>query len=1015
MKRQPLHLFWHRIIGMIGLAMLLQLPVSAQSVRRLIAQSQVALEQWKLETAESTALAAVARSRHRPSWALHADALMQLGAVYSASGYFSKADSLLRQSLLLDSLRDDTSNLRYGNRHFTYAHHLLQYGYLGAGHKHLLSALRLDSLYGTSDQALGPILFLDLAYLHEYFLDNSMASHYRRIAEERCVFAKEPQGAAAYSIQQQSAAALHKAGASQDALEKLLAYIQSDSVGQMSSHPNHALSLSLIGTFYLGTGDLQMAESYTLQSLELAKQFYPAPSIKVAEIKAKYAAILFAQGRLQEAESLLLEAQTTVESVAGKFCSQNSLIEFLLGNNAAGQGDYISAIPHYEASIAALEAQHLPPTYHLAYANELLFNCYQSLGMVEQAAAKAEEIVHMAESLPSKSHQFDRNNLAVAYQCLNRYADAEAVLRQQLLIDSINGNTGPNHLLTLYNLVSNLQFQSKYQAAQAFLPALLNGTQRLLMSYRTLLGEQENRSIWNDHAITLMLGNSVIFQGGDSLAALADLGFSATVFQKSYLLRSLRALREAIRMTPDPALQQDWMAYLQKNAAFVQGQALSGGDRDSLLTPNPVQEERTLLRKLKPFADFRNALFVSADSIRAKIGPQEAVIEFVLYNKAPIEAQQPDFYYGAYVILKNSPEVQMVEVCRHADLQQLLQTTVSSPLSLYASPSRGVKPVSPARNTPLQPLYALVWAPLTHLLDSVERIYYAPDGLLHQIAFDALPLPDRTRLNKRYELFRLTNTGALVQGRQQFSASMVQSVDLYADMVVVPEARDSVASQLFSPLPHTRNEAEKIAVLLKGQGKNARLHLGEAGTESKFYTNTSASNPDILHFATHGISSVNDSLNLKTELIDHLRVVGADGDPLSVCGLLLHAEPQAATLAQEPGWQCDGFLNGGEISRLDFKATRLVILSACQTGVGEIQGAEGIYGLQRAFFIAGVDYVIASLWKVPDLETAEFMTCFYRIFLEGAELHAAFRQTQKEMDKRYPEHPEKWAAFILME
>jgi CHAT domain-containing protein len=129
--------------------------------------------------------------------------------------------------------------------------------------------------------------------------------------------------------------------------------------------------------------------------------------------------------------------------------------------------------------------------------------------------------------------------------------------------------------------------------------------------------------------------------------------------------------------------------------------------------------------------------------------------------------------------------------------------------------------------------------------------------------------------------------------------------------------------------------------------------------------------------------------------------------------LLFHPESDTGVTVQ--GHRCDGYLAGSEIARLDLHRSRLVVLSACQTGIGEIQGAEGIYGLQRAFFIAGADFVIASLWKVPDVETAEFMGCFYRFFLGGAELHAAYRQTLAEMDRRYPDQPEKWAAFVLME
>ena len=95
--------------------------------------------------------------------------------------------------------------------------------------------------------------------------------------------------------------------------------------------------------------------------------------------------------------------------------------------------------------------------------------------------------------------------------------------------------------------------------------------------------------------------------------------------------------------------------------------------------------------------------------------------------------------------------------------------------------------------------------------------------------------------------------------------------------------------------------------------------------------------------------------------------------------------------------------------------TELVVLSACETGLGDIQGNEGVYGLQRAFKIAGAKHLIMSLWDVPDAETAEFMTHFYKEWLGGKDIHAAFRHTQQVMQEAYPNVPFLWAGFVLVE
>ena len=103
-----------------------------------------------------------------------------------------------------------------------------------------------------------------------------------------------------------------------------------------------------------------------------------------------------------------------------------------------------------------------------------------------------------------------------------------------------------------------------------------------------------------------------------------------------------------------------------------------------------------------------------------------------------------------------------------------------------------------------------------------------------------------------------------------------------------------------------------------------------------------------------------------------------------------------------------------EASNVTLNNTQLVVLSACETGLGEIQGSEGVFGLQRAFKAAGAEYLIMSLWKVPDTETAEFMENFYSNRLEGISIEEAFRQTQQYMKNKYTDDPYKWAAFVLV-
>ena len=114
-----------------------------------------------------------------------------------------------------------------------------------------------------------------------------------------------------------------------------------------------------------------------------------------------------------------------------------------------------------------------------------------------------------------------------------------------------------------------------------------------------------------------------------------------------------------------------------------------------------------------------------------------------------------------------------------------------------------------------------------------------------------------------------------------------------------------------------------------------------------------------------------------------------------------------------PDGMDDGILTAYEVSMLDLSNTKLVVLSACETGLGDIKGSEGVYGLQRAFKMAGVKYILMTLWEIRDEVTAEFMKVFYQQWLKGKDIHEAFKFAQDEMRKKYEANY--WAAFVLVE
>ena len=180
----------------------------------------------------------------------------------------------------------------------------------------------------------------------------------------------------------------------------------------------------------------------------------------------------------------------------------------------------------------------------------------------------------------------------------------------------------------------------------------------------------------------------------------------------------------------------------------------------------------------------------------------------------------------------------------------------------------------------------------------------------------------------------------------------------------------------------------------------------------------------VLHLATHGFFFPNIEKELPKDMNmliseDNIsfsynkNIYKASEDPMFRSGLIFAGANKYWGKESENTVNDNGILTASEISNLDLSSCELVVMSACDTGLGDIKGSEGVFGLQRAFKMAGVKNIIMSLWKVPDKQTAELFEEFYRLTFEGKSIHKAFKMAQAKMKKKYS--PYNWAGFVLLE
>jgi len=233
---------------------------------------------------------------------------------------------------------------------------------------------------------------------------------------------------------------------------------------------------------------------------------------------------------------------------------------------------------------------------------------------------------------------------------------------------------------------------------------------------------------------------------------------------------------------------------------------------------------------------------------------------------------------------------------------------------------------------------------------------------------------------------------------------------------VLGDAFRALRNDNWEQLSWTQTEVEQAETILTSTGFEITIHTGKAASEDSFkQLKAGEKSPNLIHFATHAyFFPYSHNQQYTTNAFESSR------HPMIRSGLILAGANKAWRGEEVTTSGEDGILTAYEIAQMDLSNTELVVLSACDTGLGDISDSDGVFGLQRAFKIAGAKYIIMSLWSVKDKQTHEFMSDFYKIWLDkGTQktIPEAFQEAQLNLYRRYakPFNPFLWASFILIE
>ena len=289
-----------------------------------------------------------------------------------------------------------------------------------------------------------------------------------------------------------------------------------------------------------------------------------------------------------------------------------------------------------------------------------------------------------------------------------------------------------------------------------------------------------------------------------------------------------------------------------------------------------------------------------------------------------------------------------------------------------------------------------------------KRVYLTTSGQFNQVAVGALAIDGKGGVLSDIAEVRLVGSlmdlpalkeseGIALKGSRAMLWGGVDYGDKESGEVTISETRGIMRGDRLGELRFSKSEVDDVAGLLRSAGCRAEVVSGVSATERSF-VGRSGKGEYLLHVSTHGF----------------FHDEGAFTNPMQNCGLLFAGSQRywmKESLAESID-ESDGILRADEIAGMDLCGCRLVVLSACQTGLGAYN-SEGVYGLQRAFKLAGVESVLMSLWSVDDAVTGELMVEFYREVISGKSLDGSLVSAQRRLRaKGYS--PDKWAAFVLL-
>ena len=667
-------------------------------------------------------------------------------------------------------------------------------------------------------------------------------------------------------------------------------------------------------------------------------------------------------------------------------------------------------------------------------------------GNIDQAIDYGQNAIETYSSALGKNHPetafpyFNLANAHLGYEQVEKaspYAERAYNIRKSTL-----GKTHPDFARSA-NQMAILSWKKKdMKAALGYYQETFDNYFRQINTFFPVLTEEEKATFYYTNlrpAFEQYISFIQASTKGEDKTLIGEI-YDYQLSLKGLIMYATAKVRKSILASGDEALiakYEEWISQKEQLAKLFSATDMDLDERNQKIeafteSSNKLEEE--LSKESDVFGkNFANRKLTWRD-VQKTLKPDEAAVEMVRYRVFSTDSSgvfTDEVHYAALIVRADTEDYpEMVVLKNGAEMEKKYLANYRNAIKFKITENYS---------------YRLFWEPISRKLEGINKIYFAPDGVYNQISIYTLQnSKTKNYLLDEIDVALVTNTKDLLEdgptfepggrsvffGYPQYSMGSVEagketdsrgarggsrgsrsgsggSLDRGASIPRGVRGNLVRYMQSFNGLamlPGTKKEVELIDSLYSKSNKNAEAYFLNDALEG---TLKGVKSPNILHIATHGFFLELDPDDQASDSYTE--------NPLLRSGLIMAGANnfiQTGEISKEQNGD-DGILTAFEAMNMNLDQTDVVIMSACETGLGEIKNGEGVYGLQRAFQIAGADAIIMSMWTVDDDATQELMTKFYEEWLSHGDKQRAFNAAQKVIRDKY-QKPYYWGAFVMI-